>query len=313
MKAIVVEHRGDPGALVDIAVPEPGENEIVVRVAFAGVNPIDWKRLDRDEQPVPFVMGQDFAGAVSAVGRRVTKYHEGDRVCGIARTHGAFAQYTVVPEDIQGQPVAAIPDAVGDADAAALPTAGLTALASIDWLQVGSETSLVVLGATGGVGGFAVQIARTRGARVIGSGGSAGKAEALSLGIDTFIAYDRENVPEAIRTAAPGGVDCVLDLVDHAEAIKAMAPLMRSGGRIVSTIGAADAGWFDQNKLTALNLIMLDSPQASNAGLRELLGLVEQGRISTRIVSKTPLTQAVSALDESRRGTVSGKLVIELR
>jgi NADPH:quinone reductase len=310
MKAIVVEQRGEPGSLVEMPVPKPGADEILIRVKAAGVNPIDWKRAERASQPVPFVMGQDFAGIVSATGDRVTKYRVGERICGMARQHGAFAEFTVVPEEAPRQPVARIPDDVSDADAAALPTAGLAALASVAWLQVGRGTVLAILGATGGLGGFAAQIARDRSARVIGSGHSTNESAARSIGIDTFVAYDRENVVDAIKSAQPGGVDAVLDAVDNADGIKAMADVLKEGGRIVSTIGATDANWFERRRIAAWNLDMPESPEVSNAGLLQLLELVERGKMVTRIVGTRPLDQALSALDESKRGAISGKLVI---
>ncbi|MGC2363027.1 MAG: alcohol dehydrogenase catalytic domain-containing protein, partial [Candidatus Cybelea sp.] len=94
MKAIVVEHRGDLGSLKEFPRPNYASNEILVRVTVAGVNPMDWKVRDRGDRAPPFVLGQDFAGVVSAAGDRVSKYREGERVFGIARNHGAYAQYT---------------------------------------------------------------------------------------------------------------------------------------------------------------------------------------------------------------------------
>jgi NADPH:quinone reductase-like Zn-dependent oxidoreductase len=310
MKALVVEHRGDKGTLKELPVPTPAPHEILVRVVAAGVNPIDWKFRDRSDGPFPFVLGQDFAGVVSATGNRVTKYREGERVFGIADEHGAYAEYTIVPEDQPSQPIAKIPDDVGDADAAALPTAGLTALASIEALQVTSGLTLLVLGATGGVGGFAVQIAHDRGARVIGTGRSSNEALASSLGVEEFVAYDRQNVVESVKSAHAGGVDAVLDLVDDADAIKEAAAVIRPGGRIISTTHSADVEWFAQRKITAQNIAVLKSPQGSHAGLRTLLELVEQGRMRVIIAAERPLSEAVEALEESKRGGVGGKIVI---
>lgn len=212
MKAVVVEHRGEKGSLKDVPTPQPASDEILVRVATAGVNPIDWKSRDRGDRPLPLVLGQDFAGVVSATGNRVTKYREGERIFGIAREHGAYAEYTVVPQDDHAQPIAKIPDGVGDADAASLPTAGLTALAAIEWLRVTKGTTLLILGATGGVGSFAVQIARDRGAHIIGTARSRNESFARSLGVDEFIAYDTQDVAAATKVAHPKGVAAVLDL-----------------------------------------------------------------------------------------------------
>lgn len=310
MKAAVIEHRGDQGSLKEIATPVPGAHEVLVRVTAAGVNPIDWKVRDRGDRPMPFVLGQDFAGVVSATGDRVTKYREGERIFGLAPEHGTYAEYTLVPEDDRAQPVAKIPDDVGDADAAALPTAGLTALASLEALEVNDGTTLFIVGATGGVGGFAVQMARDRGATVIGSGSSSNEQFARSLGVDEFVAYDRGSEVEAVRAAHAGGVDAVLDLVDDADAIKATGELVKKGGRIVSTIGAADVDWFASRGVTAIDLAVAKTPQWSHAGLRTLIEMLEQGRIRVMIAGERPLSNAIATLDESKRGGVNGKLVL---
>ncbi len=310
MKAAIVEHRGDRGSLRDVPMPQPAAHDVLVRVTAASVNPIDWKTRERADRQLPFVLGQDFAGVVSATGNRVTKYREGERIFGIAREHGAYAEYTLVPEDDRAQPMAKIPDDIGDADAASLPTAGLTALAALETLRVRQDTTLLILGATGGVGGFAVQIAHARGAKIVATASSANEALARSLGAADFIAYDKEDVARALRAHYPDGVDAVLDLVDDADDIKRMADVLHGDGQIVSTIGAADIAWFAQRELFATNLVMAQTPQSSHAGLRELLQLLESGAISVRIAGERPLSEAAEALDESQTGSVDGKLVI---
>jgi len=310
MKAVVVEHRGDAGTIKDIPQPVPGPHDVLVRVIAAGVNPIDWKRRERADQRLPFVLGQDFAGIVSATGARVQKYREGERVFGTAREHGAYAEYTLVPEEAPGQPIAKIPDDVGDADAAALPTAGLTAFAALETLGVRKYETLLVLGATGGVGSFAVQMARDRGARVIGTARAANESLARSLGADEFVAYDEQDVVASVRATHPGGVDAILDLVDDADAARRSGELLREGGRIVSTIGALDVDWFAAHKAVAQNLALPTSPFSSHAGLRSLLELLERGAIRVMIAGERPLTEAVAALEESKSGSVDGKLVI---
>ncbi|MBV8284899.1 MAG: NADP-dependent oxidoreductase, partial [Candidatus Eremiobacteraeota bacterium] len=240
MKAVLIERRGQSAAIVDVALPDPKEGEILVRVTAAGVNPIDWKTRDAAERRLPFVLGQDFAGIVVGAGTRAHNFAKDDRVFGIAREHGAYAEFTVVPQDDRTQPIAKIPDAVGDAEAAALPTAGLTALASLDALGVMENSKVLILGATGGVGSFAVQIAHDRGACVIGTARASNEAFARSLGVDEFVAYDRDDVAAAVRRNHPDGIDAVLDLVDDRDHLTAVADVLREGGRIVSTIGSAD-------------------------------------------------------------------------
>ena len=255
------------------------------------------------------MLGQDFAGLISEIGDRVTKYGRGERVFGIS-DHGTYAEYTLVSEDDREQPIAKIPDGVGDADAAALPTAGLTALAAVEALHVAKGTTLLVLGATGGVGGFAVQIARDRGARVIGTARSSNESLARSLGVDEFIAYDRQSVPDAVRAAHPDGIDAALDLVDDDDAIEALATVVRGGGHVISTIHAADVDWFARQNISAQNIAVFDTPQFSHAGLSTLLELLEQGRIRVTIAGERALSDAIVALEESKSGAVDGKLVI---
>jgi NADPH:quinone reductase-like Zn-dependent oxidoreductase len=310
MKAIVVEHLGEPGSLKELPRPAPAAGEILVRITAAGVNPIDWKSRNRGDLHLPAVLGRDFSGVVSAVGEQVTKYREGERIFGVARAHGSYAQYTVVGEHDRAGPVAKIPDRVGDADAAALPTAGLTALAALESLGVRAGTTLLVLGATGGVGSFAVQMARDRKAHVIGTAKTTQESAARSLGVDEFVPYDAGDVVEAVKAAHPDGVDAVLDLVDDENAIKAMADLIHAGGSIVSTVGAAGESWFAQRKIAAENLYSMDSPQWSHAGLRTLAELVEQQRLQVNIAAEYALADAIAALELSERGGANGKIVI---
>lgn len=281
-----------------------------MRVTVAGVNPFDWKQREERVRRLPFIAGQDFAGIVSQVGAAVRDYRSGDRVVGIAREHGSYAEYTVVPENDQKQPIAKIPDAVSDADAAALPTAGITAFGSVEALRVRAGTTLLICGATGGVGGYAVQIARDRGATVIGSGRASSEGEARALGVDDFVAYDREIVAKAVKERYSGGVDAILDLVDDGNAVKAIASLLAGDGTIVSTIGSLDSKWCRDRGIRGINIEMSDMPQSSHAGLQELLEMVEQDRMRVTIAGECPLAEAESALEKSKRGQIRGKILV---
>lgn len=310
MKAALIEHRGETAAIKEIPVPKPKDGEILIRITAAGVNPMDWKTRDEGERRLPFVLGQDFAGIVVGSGARARKYSIDERVFGIAREHGAYAEFTVVPEDDHTQPIAKIPDEVGDAEAAALPTAGLTALASLDALGVMQDTKVLIVGATGGVGSFAVQIARDRGACVIGTARESNQDLAMSLGVDEFIAYDREDPATVVRRNHPEGIDAVLDLVDDRTRIGSYADVLRVGGRIVSTIGAVDPETFAKRNVTAINLLMLETPQSSHVGLRALALMVEEGVLRVPITKEHALTEAERALEESKQGSVDGKIVL---
>lgn len=313
MKAAVVERYTEPVRVEDVPTPIPQPNELLVRVTIAAVNPFDWKQRDEGVRRLPFVVGQDFAGVVSQVGGAVHDYRTGDRVVGIAREHGSYAEYTVVPQDDGKQPIAKIPDAVTDAAAAALPTAGITALGSIETLEVRRDTTILICGATGGVGSYAVQIAHARGATVIGSGRAASEEEARALGADDFVGYDREDVAAAVKQRYPDGIDAILDLVDGADAIEATASLLRKGGAIVSTIGSLDLKWCADRGIRGINIEMSDTPQSSHAGLRELLQMVEEGRLHVTIADERPLAQAELALEESKHGGIQGKILLTTR
>ena len=170
MRAFAIDDYGQIGTLRELPAPEPAAGQVLIRVTAAGVNPVDWKTRDGPggSKPLPLILGQDFAGVVER-GDGASEPREGARVFGVARTHGSYAEQTLVAAGSHGEPIAPIPDGVSDEQAAALPTAGLTALASLEILGVRQGSTVLILGASGGVGGFATQIAHHRGARVIGS------------------------------------------------------------------------------------------------------------------------------------------------
>jgi NADPH:quinone reductase-like Zn-dependent oxidoreductase len=310
MRALVVEKQGDRGAVQNVPIPKPGDGEVLVRVTAAGLNPIDWKAIERNDHEHPMVVGQDFAGIVVATGDGANEFRVNDRVFGIAREHGAFAEYTVVPEHDSTQPIAKLPDDLADVHAAALPTAGLTALAALDALGVPKNGSLLILGVAGGVGGFAAQIARVRGIHVVGTAHSHSDAYVRELGVRDVIAYDREDVIAATRSLYPDGVDGLLDLVNGPDRSRDGARALKAGGTIVSTIGALDTEWFAQRKLHAVNLVMAETTRSSPESLSELAHLVQERNLHVGLASVPPLEGATAALEESRGGRINGKIVV---
>jgi NADPH:quinone reductase-like Zn-dependent oxidoreductase len=310
MRAIVVEHRNEPGTLRELPTPEPDAGEVLVRVAVAGINPVDWKARDVYDHPLPFVLGQDFAGTVAAVGEGVRRYAQGDRIFGIAKEHGAYADYTIVPEDSAQQPVAKIPDDIGDADAAALPTAGLTALACVERMGVAAGQVLFIVGVTGAVGQFAAQLATARGVRVAGSGAARNSAVGSALGLDLYVAYDRDHVIAAVRAKYPDGVDALLDLVEDADGVKRMEQVVRRGGVVASTIRTIDEADAAARGIRGLNVNLNESPQSSHDGLRRLAEYVERGSVKPPIVAERNLSDAVQALELQKSGAITGKILI---
>jgi NADPH2:quinone reductase len=312
MRAFAVRSFGEAPAIHDLPVP-PADGAFLLRVAYAGVNPLDINNLARltASSAYPFVLGIDFAGVVERVPAGGNDLHAGDRVFGMARTHGAFAEYTAVAPGAKAEPLAPIPAGVTDDQAAALPTAAVTALRTVDLLGITAGQRLVVMGATGGVGGYAVQMALSRGAYVIAT--VRGDAdEARRLGAAEVYDSQAVDVAGALRAAHPDGVDAVLDLVSGPDAIRGDAEFIKPGGRLVSTIFAADEKWFAGRQITAYNSASSANPLLSPPGLTEVARLLADGAITARITSTVNLDGAAQILDKLRHGGLRGKAVIRL-
>ncbi len=313
MRAFAVDRFGEDGSLRVLPDPQAGPGELLVRVAVAGVNPVDWKIREgqHGERPFPLVLGIDFAGVIEGIGEGVEGFLPGERVFGAARAHGSYAERTVVPAESNQQPVAKIPDWLSDEQAAVLPIAGLTALASLARLDVPPGETLLVLGATGGVGAIAVQIAHARGIRVIATARS-GKEDAIrALGADHVIVYDRGDVIDAVKAAYPGGITGVIDLVSDADTIVRLAGIVRPGGRVVSanrSIG--DTAPFEERAITATNIAMSSTPQSSRAGLEELVALIEAGTLAVHLLPARSLDEAGEVLAAVKGGRLSGNIVL---
>jgi len=208
MRAIVVSEFGGPEVLqvVDAERPSPIPTEVLVEVHAAGVNPVDWKtREGRGAAgaagPPPFILGWDVAGVVKEVGRGVTIYEPGDRVFGMPwfpRAAGAYAEFVTAPS----RQFARMPDGLAFEQAAALPLAGLTAWqALMDTAQLGNGQTVLINGATGGVGHLAVQIAKARGARVVGTARSENHDFLRELGADECVDYTQVELQDAASRA----------------------------------------------------------------------------------------------------------------
>src|SRR5580692_1594195 len=254
MRAFAVQSFGQAPAIHDLPVPS-ADGAFLIRVKCAGVNPIDYKLVERltAASKYPFVVGIDIAGVIERVPAGENDLRIGDRVFGMARAHGAYAEYTAVAPGSRTEPLARIPVGVTDEQAAALPIPAITALGSLSLLGVAAGQRLVVMGATGGVGGYAVQIARSRGAHVIAT--VRGDAdEARRLGAEEVCDAKAVEVVDALRASHPYGVGAVLDLVNDSKTIRRDAEILRPGGSLVSTIYAADEGWFAERQIKAHNI-----------------------------------------------------------
>jgi NADPH2:quinone reductase len=212
---------------------------------------------------------------------------------------------------VNAQPLAHIPDAVTDEQAAALPIPAVTALGSLELLRLTAGQRIVVMGATGGVGGYAVQMARSRGAHVFAT--VRGDAdEARRLGAEE--AYDTKSldVINAIRAAHPDGVDAVFDLVNGKDAIARDAEILKPGGSLVSTVYGADEKWFAERRITAHNISSTNNASSTPQGLDQIVRMLADGTITARIRATVDLNGAAQIIEKLRTGGLRGKAVIRI-
>jgi NADPH2:quinone reductase len=299
-----------PGLREDLPTPQVGPDQLLVRMQASSVNPVDafiaagyLKAMAEHEFPV--VLGRDYAGVVEQVGPAVTGYAPGDEVYGwLLHTNptvheGSWAELIAVP---QGGSVARRPASVDVAQAGAAPLAALTALAASDALELGEGTTVLVVGASGGVGSFAVQLAAHTGATVLAPG--LPEDEDYLGGLGAAAVLDRNaDILAAVRERYPDGVDALLDLVSSdPEALNAYAAVVRDGGRIASSVGAAGQGPGRTN-VSAL---------PGRESLERLAGLLADGTLTVPIQATYPLAQADQALKALTSQHTQGKLAITL-
>ncbi|HEX6198504.1 MAG TPA: NAD(P)-dependent alcohol dehydrogenase [Jiangellaceae bacterium] len=322
MKAVVRDTYGSPDVIEfrDMPKPEPGDDDVLIRVHTASVNPYDWHYLTGTpymlrlmagvRRPRVPVLGADVAGVVEAVGSQVGGFAPGDRVFGIAR--GSFAEWTLT----RPQSIAAIPDGVGFDVAAALPIAGLTALQAVrDHAAVESGQSVLVIGAGGGVGMYAVQLAVARGAAVTGVCSTRNVEVVKSLGAERVIDYTGEDF------AAVGQKwDVIVDAVgdrSFTDVHRSLTPegvyVMLSGPKSGKLIGPlrrtlARRARFLFSSQRFANFIAATSPD----DLAELGALAESGRVRSVIDTRHPLADTASAIRKIGTGHARAKTVVDV-
>jgi NADPH:quinone reductase-like Zn-dependent oxidoreductase len=310
MRAIAEEMFGGPIALMDLPTPEIGAGEVLIRVRAAGVNPFDWKVADGElegqmKHRFPLILGFDAAGVIERVGVDVTELAEGDEVYGYLFKpvigDGAYAEYVGAPATI----VARKPMTVGFAEAAALPTPGLAAMDLVDAADIREGETILIVGATGGVGAYATQLAARLGAHVIATARRTNEALVRELGAAETIDHTTEDLVDAVQMAHPGGIEAVIDMVSDPEALDRISTLVNQGGRLASSVYAADVEGLSRRGIGATNFSM--QPDALRLG--ELSRMVDAGELSARLDGTYALEKAPEVLEERRTGHVRGKVV----
>ena len=297
MKAVRFSRFGGPEVLelVDLPDPHPGPGQVRIAVRAAGINPSDWKkRTGLMDQELPQAMGYEAAGVVDELGPGVTGVAPGDRVFGFSAAEGAQAELAVLAY------YAPVPPSLDFAGAAALPAAIETAARALDQLGVGSGSTLLVNGASGSVGGAAVQLAVARGARVIGTASPANHDYLRSLGAEP-VAYG-EGMAGRVRALAPGGVDLALDVAGSG-VLPELIDLAGGAGQVITVADFAGA------REHGVRFSRGDSGRAVYV-LDEIGALIESGRFSLPVAQTFPLADVAEAHRVSEHGHLRGKLVL---
>ncbi|QCX80707.1 Zinc-type alcohol dehydrogenase-like protein [Streptomyces sp. YIM 121038] len=311
MRAVSQDAAGAPDVLKVVTVrrPDPGRGEILVRVHAAGVNPADWKTRARgvfaDGTAPPFTLGFDVSGVVEAVGDGVALFRPGDAVFGMPRfphPAGAYAEYVTAP----ARHFAPRPEGLTHVQAGALPLAALTAWqALVDTAGVRPGQRVLIHAAAGGVGHLAVQIAKARGAHVIGTASAAKHALLRSLGADELIDHRTQDFAALLRD-----VDVVVDGIGGPHWARSLRTL-RPGGTLVSLLPPDDAFPAREAEAAGVRAVfMLVEPD--HGGLRAIASLVEEGLLRVLVDAVLPLEEAARAHALGERGRTTGKIVLSV-
>ncbi|MET7572781.1 NADP-dependent oxidoreductase [Streptomyces sp. NPDC005492] len=307
MRVITQHVLGGPEVLevAEVERPAPRPNEILIRVRAAGVNPTDWKHRANGGflgEP-PFVLGWDVSGVVEAVGIGVARFSPGDEVFGMLSYpfgHGAHAEYVAAPARFFVRK----PAGIDHVQAGALPLVSLTAWqALVEAAELRSGQRVLIHAAAGGVGHVAVQIAKARGAYVIGTA-SAGKHDFLrELGVDEAIDYRETDFAEAVKD-----VDVVLDTLGGDTSLRSLR-VLRPGGVVVSISPIGKDDFYEEAERLGVRAVrmLVDSDRAH---MEAVADLVEAGKLRATIAGTFPLAEAAEAHALGGTGRTAGKLVL---
>lgn len=308
MKAIRIHTYGGPETLVyeDAPRPEAAAGELLIRVQAAGVNPVDWKvraghLKEWLQHQLPLIPGWDVSGVVEAVAADVTSFKAGDEVYGLLdfARDGAYAEYAVA----RAADMARKPATVDHATAAALPIAALTAWQSLfEVAHLAAGQTVLIHGAAGGVGHFAVQFARWKGARVIGTASARNAGFVRELGADQAIDYQSTRFEEGVR-----GVDVVLDTIGGDTQLRSWQ-VLKKGGVLVATLGIETPQATRDFGVRGEGIMV--HPDAGQ--LSQIAALVEAKEVRPYISSTITLAEAARAHELSQDGHVRGKLVLRV-
>ncbi|PYI98082.1 MAG: NADPH:quinone reductase [Verrucomicrobia bacterium] len=308
MKAVVIHEYGGLEVLKyeDVQRPEPKEDQILVRVIAAGVNPVDGlirsgMFAKHEKATFPMILGADIAGVVEKTGSKVTKFKAGDPVFAYAslKSGGAYAEYALTTE----REAAPKPKVLTYVEAAAVPVVALTAWqALVDTAKLSARQTVLIHGGSGGVGTFAIQIAKARGARVIATASTANQDLLMQLGADVAIGYTKQKFEDVAKD-----VDVVLDSIGK-DTLARSYGVVRKGGFIVSLVARPDRAELDKRGIRGAAL----SVEPNSDELAEIGKLIDEGKIKVIVSQTFPLSEAIKAQEQVATGHTRGKIVLKI-
>ncbi|MFC4114371.1 NADP-dependent oxidoreductase [Nonomuraea zeae] len=314
MRALNVPEAGAAPVVSDLPIPQVADGTVLVRVVAAALNAVDnalasGMMAEMMPHAYPLVIGRDAAGIVEAVGAGVDHVAVGDAVIGNISLippiqAGTVAEYALFP----AAAVTAKPAALDFVSAAALPLAGAAAHASVEAIEARAGQTVLVTGATGGVGSYAVQLLAARGVTVVATGAPADADRLTALGATTVVDHTAATpIADQVAATCPDGVDALIDLVSYSPDGLALSAV-RKGGRVASTLGAADEQTLAGAGLTGANVMA--------APVREIVGpLAAQaaaGTLKIDVTTVLPLDRAAEGLATIAAGAARGKIAVRI-
>jgi NADPH:quinone reductase-like Zn-dependent oxidoreductase len=307
MKAVLIHEYGGPEVLKyeDAPLPTINPDDVLVKVFATSVNPIDWKVREGHrkglERKFPIILGWDVSGVIEKVGSEVDYYKVGEEVYArpdVSR-NGTYAEYVAV----RAKEISFKPKTIDHINSAAIPLAGLTAWQGLfDHGKLQAGQKILIHGAAGGVGTLAVQLAKWKGAYVIGTASEKNIAFLKNLGVDEVINYQKENFEEKLKA-----IDVVFDTIGGETQIKSLQ-VLKSGGILVSTVGIKDEAALKAKGIHGVQYMAQSVP----GDLKHLAELVDAGKLKPVISHIMPLKDIVKAHELSEEGHTRGKIVLKV-
>ena len=313
MRAVVVREYGGKAEIVELPAPEVVPGQILIKIAAAGMNPMDrsiaggvWKSVMA--ATFPMILGFDVAGIVGDTGEGTTRFGVGESIMGQlllppVGACGTYAEYVAVSERAT---LTRIPSGVDPAVAAAAPTAGMSGLAIVDSLSPLDKKTVLIVGAAGGVGSFATQLAANAGAKVIANVRQENVARMQTYGVAETVDHTVAPLAELVARSHPDGIDVLIDVADDADGFAALAALVRQGGSALTTRYAADVDGLAEKSVTAINFQL----PASSELLERIVEALAAKTVIPPPIKLVSLVNAPAAFNGEGEPVFDGKTVI---